>query len=103
MTRRQSTKGQTVDKWASERLEAGESISHPRQIRETGHWRLAAWVHEERKRGVNIKTLRGPGGIAVYVMPGAGPQMEMFEVEGGAAGNSAETTGKATKKGGRNG
>lgn len=97
----------TVDKWASEKLEAGEPISHPRQIRETGHWRLAAWVHKERKRGANIKTLRGPGGIAVYVMPGAGPQVEMFEVEGGAVASSAgdSTDGEATEEsdGGRHG
>jgi hypothetical protein len=85
----------TVDKWASEKLEAGEPISHPRQIRETGHWRLAAWVHKERKRGANIKTLRGPGGIAVYVMPGAGPQGEMFEV-GGDAENTAQGTASKT-------
>ena len=85
----------TVDKWASEKLEAGEPISHPRQIRETGHWRLAAWVHKARKRGANIKTLKGPGGIAVYVMPGAGPQGEMFEVGGGAAGTAPGTASEA--------
>ena len=91
----------TVHKWASERLEAGEPISHPRQIRETGHWRLGAWVHEQRKRGVNIKTLRGPGGIAVYVMPGAGPQVEMFEIGDGAVASSAggSADGEATEEG----
>ena len=90
----------TVDKWASEKLEAGEPISHPRQIRETGHWRLAAWVHKERKRGANIKTLRGPGGIAVYVIPGAGPQGEMVEVGGGAVASSAgdSADGEATEE-----
>lgn len=89
----------TVEQWATEKLEAGEPISHPRQIRETGHWRLAAWVHKERKHGANIKTLRGPGGIAVYVMPGAGPQGELFEVEGGAAGTAPGTAdGEATEE-----
>jgi len=69
----------TVDKWASEKLEAGEPISHLRQIRETGHWRLAAWVHKERKRGANIKTLR-----------------EMFDDVGGDAENTAQGTASKT-------
>lgn len=56
--------------WLQRELLAGRIVSTPIAIRERGWWRLAAGVQVLRSEGWPIADVRGPHGVAAYVLCG---------------------------------
>lgn len=86
---------QSAKAWALERLQSGEALDHPRAILSGHGWRLAARIHDLRKEGHQIMTVRGRGGVGQYFMPD-GRQRDLFGGDDPAATGSDTNSGKTT-------